>query len=330
MQAFGQAFGLANPLFNFIDVGLGKERADHKIKETLRLYLPIAQCQHVFFAPCHDNGYLPVLESYRKDRQRITLIETRPSEPGFKNLDMTQISIPNVFRSEDLDARSTTTVSPVIRTVKPVTVATNGALAAAKVPARSSSADSTSNDNSWATISKAVPKSKIISIAPEKTQQRPFILLNSYDDRLDEKLPQPDRASFDRFNEIVERNGKNFCNSFHLTGHCDSGDYCYHDHSSKLGSGELLVLRHKARSRPCTSGSTCRDFDCTYGHHCKYGQFCTLEKCYFSSTHGLDLVSLTSSVTLIVLLTFRKEPAKRWFGYDDEEWLKSYLNKARK
>ena len=46
-------------MFSFIDVGSGKERADHKIRETLRLFLPIAQCKHVFFGPCHDNGYLP-------------------------------------------------------------------------------------------------------------------------------------------------------------------------------------------------------------------------------------------------------------------------------
>lgn len=35
--AFGRAFGLAQPLFSFIDAGMGKERADHKIRETLRL-----------------------------------------------------------------------------------------------------------------------------------------------------------------------------------------------------------------------------------------------------------------------------------------------------
>lgn len=54
--------GTAQPLFNIIDVGNGKERADHKLREMLRLYVPIAQCKHIFFAPCHDNGYLTVFE----------------------------------------------------------------------------------------------------------------------------------------------------------------------------------------------------------------------------------------------------------------------------
>lgn len=32
LQAFTRAFSMSKPLFNFVDVGKGKERADHKIK----------------------------------------------------------------------------------------------------------------------------------------------------------------------------------------------------------------------------------------------------------------------------------------------------------
>lgn len=32
MHAFARSFSLNQPLFNFIDVGVGKERADHKLK----------------------------------------------------------------------------------------------------------------------------------------------------------------------------------------------------------------------------------------------------------------------------------------------------------
>lgn len=85
--AFGRAFGLAQPLFSFIDAGAGKERADHKIRETLRLFLPQSQCKHVFFGPCHDTGYIVVLERYKREHaSRLTLIETRPAEPGFVDL----------------------------------------------------------------------------------------------------------------------------------------------------------------------------------------------------------------------------------------------------
>lgn len=34
LHAFARSFSLNQPLFSFIDVGSGKERADHKIKGT--------------------------------------------------------------------------------------------------------------------------------------------------------------------------------------------------------------------------------------------------------------------------------------------------------
>lgn len=108
LQSFGRAFGLAQPLFNFIDVGDGKERADHKIRETLRLFLPIPQCKHVFFGPCVDNGYLPFLEPFKRDSliaPRITLVETRPSEPGFIDLGFRRTKFPSIFRDTNLPNR---------------------------------------------------------------------------------------------------------------------------------------------------------------------------------------------------------------------------------
>lgn len=95
--AFGRSFGLAQPLFSFIDVGAGKERADHKIRETLRLFLPQSQCKQVFFGPSHDNGYVVVLERYKREyASRLTLIETRPAEPGFVDLGLKRESLPDL------------------------------------------------------------------------------------------------------------------------------------------------------------------------------------------------------------------------------------------
>ncbi|KAL0764043.1 hypothetical protein CaCOL14_013370 [Colletotrichum acutatum] len=56
---FGRGFGRvwrAQPLFSFIDVGTGKESADHKIREMLCIMVRIGQCKLVFSGPCHDNG----------------------------------------------------------------------------------------------------------------------------------------------------------------------------------------------------------------------------------------------------------------------------------
>jgi hypothetical protein len=39
------------------------------------------QCKHVIFGGCHDNGYLPTLDPYKRDQNtapRISLLETLP------------------------------------------------------------------------------------------------------------------------------------------------------------------------------------------------------------------------------------------------------------
>ncbi|OHW97697.1 putative c-x8-c-x5-c-x3-h type zinc finger protein [Colletotrichum incanum] len=83
LAEFGRGLGRAQPLFSFIDLGSGKESADHKIRETLRVMVRVNQCRHIFFGPCHDNGYLPVLEPYNLDHtvaDKLTLIETIPAK----------------------------------------------------------------------------------------------------------------------------------------------------------------------------------------------------------------------------------------------------------
>lgn len=64
-------------------------------------------------------------------------------------------------------------------------------------------------------------------------------------------------------------------------------------HGPKLSPGELLVLKHKARSLNCPYKS-CDDMDCYRGHHCKFGKRCPLNVCHFSNTHHMDLVRLRS------------------------------------
>lgn len=138
MAPFARAFSLHQPLFNFIDVGSGKERADYKIRgmccimsyvrprwlhrtkysrvliamnaETLRLFITNMQCKHVLFGGCHDDGYLPALDPYKRDPKaasRISLLETLPIQPGFAQLGYKVVSFPSIFRSEPLPDRPT-------------------------------------------------------------------------------------------------------------------------------------------------------------------------------------------------------------------------------
>ena len=307
LSAFGRAFGLAHPLFNFIDVGSGKERADHKIRETLRLYLPMPQCKHIFFGPCHDNGYLPVLEPFKRDpttSTRISLVETTPPEPGFVALGFPRVKFPKIFRDSNLPSRPAAMTSPAPMTL-PVRVNSNmqpatntfapapqsvaGANNTAKPTSPSPVATDASASSTWATVGKtAGPKN--IDIAPKKAVQRRCVVLNVDDERLDQPLPRADPGAEKRFLGRTKESGK-CCNSYHLTGHCAAAEYCDYHHGERLSPGEILVLKHKARSITCASRQRCRDVDCTFGHHCKFGgKGCFADNCWFSDSHYMDLV----------------------------------------
>ncbi|KAK0274606.1 hypothetical protein LTR54_001140 [Friedmanniomyces endolithicus] len=334
LVAFGRAFSLAQPLFSFIDVGGGKERADHKIREMLRLFLPNAQCKHVFFGPCHDNGYLPVLEPYRLDQAtaaRLTLIECSPATPGFQQVGLQRIRCPKVFRMENLPAKvngttpstyqATNGVTPPYQNALPVRTTTGmNASTATFVPTApvkhsSSSSPAPSAEsgasNTWAAVGKTGPTTKTIDITSKKAPAKKHVLVNTYDERLDAPLPESDSKAFARFADRIKIHGK-MCNNYHLTGKCEAGEYCDYHHGERLTPGEQLVLKHKARSLCCPQKTTCRDAGCSLGHHCKHGSGCYLEWCRFAETHGRDL-----------------EPAKKVFADGSEEWLSSYLERYR-
>ena len=305
LQAFGRAFGLAQPLFSFIDCGTGKERADHKIRETLRLFLPMAQCKHVFFGPCHDNGYLPVLEQYKGDKalaSRLTLIETRPAEHGFMDLGFKLMRLEKLFRSTDLPgrpaafsvaspngagSRTMSSMQPSTPSFLPPPPLQNNGVPLKASTSRSSSTPST--DSSWATIGKSGATDKTFNIAPKKQAAKPYIVLNVHDDRLDADLPKQDPQAVQRYNDRYKLKGK-FCNNYHLTGRCQAGTYCDYQHGEKLSSGELLVLKHKARNLKCPKQGRCRNFECQSGHHCRFGDSCFFDICNFMDTHGMDNV----------------------------------------
>ena len=323
MAPFARAFSLNKSLFSFIDVGSGKERADHKVRgmsthlfatgvgilltatsETLRLFLPNMQCKHVIFGGCHDNGYLPTLDPYKRDQNtapRISLLETLPIQPGFTQLGFKVVQFPKVFRSDPLPDRPTIPIfvpsatagaqpSSVLSS-RSNSIAVNGV---APTPAQAAAANLpkaatpvSSDSSSWATVGKGAPKT--INIASKKAANRKFILLNAYDERLDSVLPRADFAATNRLSERVKH--KKVCNNYHLNGKCEAGKYCDYDHGERLSPGEQLVLKQRARTRSCPDRGGCRDFDCTNGHVCPYGKDCYNDNCWFQDVHDVDMVS---------------------------------------
>lgn len=250
---------------------------------------------------------------------RITLLETRPAEAGFVALGLKRIRIPQVFRSENLPSKTTPVFAP---TPTATPIRTPSASQASGTPLGSNlskpaspapSSDSTSSaaqSSTWAAVGKNGSTNKTINIASAQKPKPRCILVNAYGERVDEELPRSDPGAEARYGKRVETKGK-CCNNFYLTGTCLAGKYCDYVHSEKLTPGELLVLKHKARSRSCPQKSWCHDFNCTFGHNCKFGNECFLERCYFSDTHHMDM-----------------RPAKKKYEDGTEEWLPSYLKGA--
>lgn len=329
LAAFARAFGRSQPLFSFVDVGAGKESADHKIREMLRLMVRVSQCKHIFFGPCSDNGYLPVLEPYKRDVRvfhRLTLLETVAAQPGFKDLGLETASFPAVFRSEALPAaRSLSHSLPPAASSSSVNGRRSpGKMAPAQLslpsPAKnpkpspmpgppetrtvsSASSDdykstptassSSGGDALWSTVTRTNPSAnpKPIDISSPKKRPRKYYLLNANSERLDEPLPRLDPKAERRFKEMMAKNGTNFCNNHYLLGGCDTPD-CPYYHGEKLPPALLNVLRQKARGIPCDLASSCDDPACIYAHHCRWVRNCPVPSCRFSSSHDMDLVGL--------------------------------------
>ncbi|KAF2101400.1 hypothetical protein NA57DRAFT_72843 [Rhizodiscina lignyota] len=351
MYAFARAFSLNQPLFNIVDVGSGKERADHKIKEMLRLFIANQQCKHVILGGIsHDNGYLPGLDQWRYDQatySRISLLETTPSEPGFLALNFRTMRCPSLFRSEHLPAKPMNIALPVQTSMQPPiqppiqppksqTLATQSPLmstpqrqmppilptppVSSGVPlvprtpdpaptlhpllnnGRSKSVSSTQSNGSitpaqsaatpspsestWATIGNKGKTTSSYSIAPTPRRDRPFILLNAFDQRLDVPISKA-RASFEGLDMRIKRSGK-VCNNYHIIGKCNEYG-CEYDHGVRLGEGERTALRIKARQKSCPDLLDCRDPHCIYGHQCVWGSSCAYgEDCFFHATHKMD------------------------------------------
>jgi hypothetical protein len=73
-----------------------------------RLFADSSQCKHIFFAGCHDPGYLPLLTPYRGKADRITLIQADSFNPDYQALDLPIVDFSSVFRSTVFNGRVTT------------------------------------------------------------------------------------------------------------------------------------------------------------------------------------------------------------------------------
>jgi hypothetical protein len=125
LSPFCSNFTRAQDLFDFIDAGDKKENADNKIREMFRLFVENNQCKHIFFAGCHDNGYLSLLTPYIGKNDKITLVRGSAFSPEFSRLGLDTDDLNGLFQSnplEGFDARRPPSKAPI---AQPTSLNTN-------------------------------------------------------------------------------------------------------------------------------------------------------------------------------------------------------------
>ncbi|KAL8922353.1 MAG: hypothetical protein Q9208_005206 [Pyrenodesmia sp. 3 TL-2023] len=227
LRHFVAGFTQSQPLFDFVDAGYGKERADHKIKEQLGLFLSNIQCKHVMLGVAHDNGYVPALDPYKSNpttASRISLL--RPIRTGweFQSLPFEFVQFDSsIFRTEEL---------PNDRPSYANLAKTASAL---RQPAASPVLQN--------------HKPKLVAAAKDLVERRPIypgpIYLNKDEERVDEQLGTVSDRAEQNLQLRIDQEGK-MCNDFHLRGDC-LNPRCPYVHEPSLEGEELVALALRAR-----------------------------------------------------------------------------------
>lgn len=139
-EDFVRGFTRGKVLFDFVDVGAGKDRADEKIigecipaiawlraplsfhplthrliipTESLKLFSQDSHCYRLFFGCSHDNGYARVLEEYLDNEEfqdKVILVEGVPFEKELACLLYKTVKFPGLFRDSKIVVRGQNTI----------------------------------------------------------------------------------------------------------------------------------------------------------------------------------------------------------------------------
>jgi hypothetical protein len=137
-EDFMRGFTRGKTLFDFIDVGAGKDRADEKIigestldseglqpiltaTETFKLYSHDFHCRRILFGCSHDNGYARMLEECSDRAEivgKVVLLEGVPFEKELVPLPYATKKFPGLFRETKIVVWGTTaSISPPLPSV---------------------------------------------------------------------------------------------------------------------------------------------------------------------------------------------------------------------
>lgn len=275
------------------------------------------QCKKIFFAACHDNGYLHQLRGFlggSEGEKRIVLVETTPAGEKFRSLGFDIIRFDNVFRCEHLPSEQAPTRSsfqgPSITPDNEINgrssfpdsdttshgnssqnTASTGPLTEMTLT-QGSRMDSVVNVSGNGGVSVRYPSSyaKIggsrhpqnIIIKGRQAKEKKVIEYNKYDQRLDPPIRNStDAAALDSYHKkLHEIAPRGFCNEHYLLGRCNRFK-CKMAHDKELSPSEIVIQKYKARLGQCPNFADCTDYDCCLSHHCPFGKNCVHSPCKF-------------------------------------------------
>lgn len=297
---FNRSYGLTE----FVDAGELKENADFKLRSLLRLYADNTQCKQIYFAACHDVGYISELTPYMSNSSKFTLVRTTGVRfhDEFTKLGMGIEDFRGVFRNSPLDNVAPYRAPNASATsVKPATGLSQSALPAKRsvtvgpisikdehkppcpfyaigkcrygkscknlhIDSPLERMETPQKYTDLPSPSKSSNPSVFDSLPRKEDIPEGCVAINHNDYRLDPYIPP---ISAEIIRNLKARVDKwRVCNSFHLTGSCTAGDRCEYDHSP-LEPEFLSALESLARTQPCPRRGPCRLTDCTHGHICQ-------------------------------------------------------------
>ncbi|KAJ5247141.1 hypothetical protein N7468_002124 [Penicillium chermesinum] len=287
LAPFTSAFNRAQDLFDFVDAAEKKEGSDFKIREMFRLFVDLNQCRHIYFAGCHDTGFVSMLAPYRGRSDRITLIKAASFHRDFEDLGLPIKELPAVFMSGPLVGTKSSPVHSINTKMAPAPPP----MALRQFANTSKSLQGRSHPN----LSGLLPLLWVgpedflfATLPPPSLKSEEFIPINKDGERLDTYCAHPSPDAFDAYHRRAKE--AKVCNSYHLSGEC--GDMnCHYDHSD-VSNTIIDVLRYICLQHPCPRGGSCRSIKCYMGHICQKPNCKAVKswQCRFNlRAHSVDL-----------------------------------------
>ncbi|KAJ8495853.1 hypothetical protein ONZ51_g1442 [Trametes cubensis] len=288
-EAFVLGFNQSSPLFSIVDVGNGKEAADSKIKECLRVFTRFPQTSKVFFGGAHDNGYTSTLNLLQNEGllDKVVLLKGyKDLAHEINSLNLPQLEVEGIFITKKLYTNGTKKAA-----------AAAAAAAAATKPVATATSSATSSPKSVNSPKPAKQPIQQVQVQEaQKARSKAGTPVNGAK-CTPSKQPRPLDPT-----QPLHKQKPPPCNFFYLAK-CNNGDHCRYEHNYPLTPEQVAELRVNAKKWPCptvNNGNHCPLGDaCIMNHFCPKGPKCVFRKqgkCKFIGKGMHDLPGQRGSV----------------------------------